>query len=78
MSTLAEIESAVEALPPRQQRALFSFLASRLGVNRPVEKHRRGLKAAARPALEGLPSDLSTGTRERVRAMVKARYAADR
>ena len=30
MSTLAEIESAVEMLPPREQRELFDFLASRL------------------------------------------------
>ncbi len=30
MSTLAEIESAVETLPPREQRELFDFLASRL------------------------------------------------
>lgn len=30
MSTLAEIESAVEALPPREQRELFDFLASKL------------------------------------------------
>lgn len=30
MSTLAEIESAVATLPPREQRELFDFLASRL------------------------------------------------
>ena len=30
MSTLAEIESAVEALPPREQRKLYEFLARRL------------------------------------------------
>ena len=30
MSTLAEIESAVEMLPPIEQRELFDFLASRL------------------------------------------------
>jgi hypothetical protein len=30
VSTLAEIESAVETLPPREQRELFDFLASRL------------------------------------------------
>ena len=31
---------------------------------------RRGLKAAGRPALEGLPADLSIGTKERVRALI--------
>ena len=30
MNTLAEIESAVAALPPGQQRELFDFLASKL------------------------------------------------
>ena len=30
MSTLAEIESAVESLSPREQRELFDFLASKL------------------------------------------------
>ena len=30
MSTLAEIESAVETLPPREQRELFDFLATKL------------------------------------------------
>jgi hypothetical protein len=30
VSTLAEIKSAVEMLPPREQRELFDFLASRL------------------------------------------------
>ena len=30
VSTLAEIEYAVETLPPREQRELFDFLASRL------------------------------------------------
>ena len=29
-STLAEIESAVETLPPREQRELFDFLATKL------------------------------------------------
>lgn len=30
MSTLAEIESAIELLPPGEQRELFDFLATRL------------------------------------------------
>jgi hypothetical protein len=30
VSTLSEIESAVEMLPPNEQRELFDFLASRL------------------------------------------------
>jgi hypothetical protein len=31
MSTLAEIEAAVEQLPPTQQETLFAFLAKQLG-----------------------------------------------
>jgi hypothetical protein len=36
MSTLAEIEAAVEKLPPTQQKALFDFLAERLGRHAPA------------------------------------------
>jgi hypothetical protein len=77
MSTLAEIESAVERLPARQKEELLAFLAKQLG--RAVRaRTRRGLKAAGRPALEGLPADLSTGTKERVRALIAKRHAANR
>ena len=34
MSTLAEIEEAVDQLPSAQQEALFAFLAERLGRHR--------------------------------------------
>ena len=77
MSTLPEIEAAVMSLPAQEQKALFRMLASRLERSVPA-KRRRGLKAAARPALEGLPADLSVGTRERVRALVARRNAANR
>ena len=79
MSTLAEIEAAVEQLPTPQQETLLAFLATRLrrvGKSRP--KAARGLKAAALPALEGLPSDLSVGTRDRVRASLLKRHASNR
>ena len=79
MSTLAEIEAAVEQLPLPQQEALFAFLADRLRhAGKTRSKARRRLKAAARPALEGLPPDLSVGTRERVRALMVKRHAANR
>jgi len=39
VSTLAEIEAAVEALPPPQQEALFRHLAERLH-ERPVSRGR--------------------------------------
>ena len=79
MSTLAEIEAAVMALPARDQKALFALLASRLERTPSAPaRMRRGLKAASRPALEGLPVDLSVGTRERVRSLVAKRHAANR
>ena len=79
MSTLAEIENAVERLPARQKEKLLAFLAKQLG-RAPAARARtgRGLKAAGRPALEGLPADLSTGTKERVRALIAKRHAANR
>lgn len=79
MSTLAELEAAVDQLLPTQQEKLFAFLAGRLGRGgRTCSKARRGLKAATLPALEGLPADLSVGTKERVRALVAKRHAANR
>ena len=79
MSTLTEIENAVERLPARQKEDLLTFLAKQLG-RAPVARARtrRGLKAAGCPALEGLSADLSIGTKERVRAMIAQRHAARR
>ena len=79
MSTLTEIEAAVERLPPRQKEKLLAFLAKQLGrVPAAGARTRRGLKAAGRPAIEGLPADLSIGTKERVRALIAQRDAANR
>jgi hypothetical protein len=79
MNTLAEIEAAVDSLPVRQQKVLMGFLARRVACNDSAPARRsRGLKAAARPALEGLPARLSVGTRERVKRLVAQRHATDR
>ena len=79
MSTLAEIEAAVDGLAPPQQEALFKFLLQRLDrAGHGQSKARRGLKSASRPALEGLPKDLSIGTKNRVRSLVIQRQGADR
>jgi hypothetical protein len=76
MSTLAEIEAAVEMLPARQKQELLVFLANDLrGAKAPRPRKQLGLKAAGRPALDGLPADLSTATKERVRAMIAQRDA---
>jgi hypothetical protein len=79
MSTLTEIEAAVEHLPARQKEELMTFLAKQLGRTPAARTGtRRGLKAAGRPAIEGLPADLSTGTKERVCALIAKRHAANR
>jgi hypothetical protein len=79
MSTLTEIEAAVERLPARQKEELLAYLAKQLGRAPAARaKTRRGLRAAGRPALQGLPADLSVGTKERVRALIAKRHAASR
>ncbi|MEA3210229.1 MAG: hypothetical protein QOE70_3286 [Chthoniobacter sp.] len=79
MSTLAEIENAVERLPACQKEELLAFLARQLGrAPAPRARTRRGLKAAGRPALEDLPADLSIGTKEWARALIAKRHAASR
>ena len=79
MSTLTEIENAVERLPSRQKEELLAFLAKHLGKAPTARvRTRRGLKAARRPALEGLPADLSSSTKERARALIAERHAASR
>ena len=79
MSALAEIEAAVDKLPLKQQKRLLFLLTVRLRDGRTARvKTQRGLKAAAYPALDGLPSDLSVGTKGKVRALVTKRYNANR
>jgi hypothetical protein len=79
MSTLTEIEAAVERLPARQKEELLAFLAKQLGRAPTARaRTRRGLKAAGRPALEGLPANLSIGTKDRVRALIAERHATSR
>ena len=79
MSMLTEIEAAVGRLPARQKEELLDFLSKQLGRGSATRaRTRRGLKAARRSALEGLPADLSIGTKERVRALIAKRHAANR
>lgn len=77
MSTLAEIEDAVMALPPEEQQVLLDLLSSRLRKHAPATS-RRGLKAATYPPLTGFPPDLSERTGERVRELLTQRHAANR
>ena len=79
MSTLTEIEAAVKALPQRKKKELLAFLSNELAqAPSPRVKRRRGLKAAARPALEGLPPGLSIASKEQVKLLIAKRHAAHR
>jgi uncharacterized membrane protein len=71
MSTLAEIESAAEALPPEQQEALVRFLTAR---NRPAKEVRTRARLVNGPEgtllLEASP-DAPPMTTENVKRMLK-------
>lgn len=56
MSTLAEIENAVEVLQPAEQEALFQFLAARLKVE-PVRASSYRTKVHPGSTLPGIDSD---------------------
>jgi len=77
VSTLAEIEDAVMALPPEEQQALLDLLSSRLRQSAPAEAGRT-FDPEKYPPLKGLPSDLSIGTGKRVRELLAKRHAANR
>jgi hypothetical protein len=77
MSSLAEIEDAVMALPPEEQQVLIDLLSARLRQSAPVETGRT-LNSEKYPPLKGLPSDLSIGTGKRVRELLVKRHAANR
>ena len=79
MSTLTEIENALDRLPSRQKEERLAFPARPLGQTPARARTRRSLKAARCPALEGRTADLSIVTKERVRVlMIAKRHAAGR
>lgn len=61
MSTLAEIESAVDQLPPAQQRELYEFLGARLEARpkklRSPEEFEAWLKTARGVSVSGMTTD---------------------
>lgn len=61
MSTLAEIEAAVEQLPPTQQEELYAFLGARLEArpkkNRSPEEFEAWLKTARGVGVSGMTTD---------------------
>jgi len=71
MSTLAEIETAAEALPPEQQEELIRFLAGRL---RPVEEPTRRARLVKGPdgtLLLEAPPDAPPMTTEIVKQLLE-------
>lgn len=79
MSSVLEIERAIERLPAGQKKLLLNHLAGRLKqVVRTPRTRKGGLKAALRPPIVGLPEDLSEGTRDRVKLLIARRHATNR
>ncbi|HEY2842590.1 MAG TPA: hypothetical protein VGJ09_03030, partial [Bryobacteraceae bacterium] len=70
MTALSKIENAIAVLSEREQKALLAFLSRRIRSN--GRKSKRGLSAASRPPLQGLPADLSVNTRDKVRQLIHA------
>jgi hypothetical protein len=77
MSTVPEIEQAIERLPAFQRKVLLQRLMQQMG-SRGRGAKRSGLKAAAYPPLSGLPGDLSVDTGKRVKLLVAKHHAANR
>ena len=57
MSTLAEIEAAVETLPPEQMRQLMAHLAAKLGTGKKAPLHTYEILTGE----DGLPLIRGTG-----------------
>ena len=79
MSTTEEIEEAFSKLPLDQRMTLFISLSGHLETagSTPSRTHRQ-LDPNAYPALEGLPADLSVGTKDKVQALMINRHGPDR
>jgi hypothetical protein len=70
MSTLAEIQAAVEALPPEQKEELLRFLAARLGSSQRAPRKARLIRRGDDVLLEASP-DAPPMTPENVRRMLE-------
>jgi hypothetical protein len=78
MSTLTEIEAAVDSLPVAQQKKLFTVLKKRF-ASAPRAKNTGGkLKSASRPGIKGLGPKLSTATKEEIRELILNRHVRNR
>lgn len=70
MSSLAEIESAVVALPHAEKLELLTFLSNHVAPEPDFEGPPRFLDSEQYPPIDGLPADLSVNTREKVREIL--------
>lgn len=60
------------------EKTVAMLMEQRASAAPPAPRKTRKLKALSRPPLQGLPADLSENTRQKVRAMILSRHAADR
>ena len=77
MSTLTEIEAAVETLPVAQQKKLFATLKHRFDPE-PREDEGRRLKSASKPGIKGLDPRLSTMGKDEIRELIVRKHAQHR
>lgn len=78
MSTLTEIEAAVEALPVAQQKKLFAALKERFTPAPRTKSTGRKLKSASLPGIKGLGPKLSTTSKEEIRELILKRHVRNR
>jgi hypothetical protein len=64
MSTLSEIEAAVDALSPSDQESLLEYLARKLGAHQPVTDESRAKREGWLRKLDQLRARGSTGKAE--------------
>lgn len=70
MSTLAEIQAAAEALPPKQKEELFRFLAAQLRSEATAPRKARLVRNGNDVLLEA-PADAPPMTPENVKRMLE-------
>ena len=71
MSTLTEIETAAEALPPEEKEELFHFLSVRLCPNRENQRRARLVEGPDGTLLLEAPPNAPLMTTERVKQLLE-------
>ncbi len=78
MSTLTEIEAAVDSLPLAQQKKLFAALKHRFDPERQPKTKGCGLKSASKPGIKGLDPHLSVTGKDEIRELILRKHAQHR